>query len=153
MMTTKVLIADNDRAVSEMLQIRLEVAGYHPLAARSGVGALEIVRNMRPAAFVLDLGIPDMDAFDILTILQKDRSRPLCPTLLIGKRLGVEEIKRAATLGVRTCMVKPFSGADLLERVAKMLKPALQASCEPTRLPPVAAVSPAPASGEFFIQI
>jgi DNA-binding response OmpR family regulator len=98
---------------------------------------------MRPAAFVLDLGIPEMDAFYILAILQKDGLRPLCPTLLIGKRLGIEEIKRAATLGVRTCMVKPFSGADLLERVAKMLKPACPA--------PVAVAPPAPASAEFFI--
>ncbi len=139
----RILVADSDRAVSEMLQIRLDVAGYHPLAARSGAGALDIIRNMRPAAFVLDLGIPEMDAFEVLTILQRDRSRPPCPTLLIGKRLGIEEIKRAATLGVRTCMVKPFSGADLLERVAKMLKPALQT--------PAAAFSPALASAEFFV--
>ena len=151
MTQARVLIADSDRAVSEMLQIRLDVAGYHPLSARSGVGALEIIRNMRPAAFVLDLGIPEMDAFDLLTILQKDRSRPPCPTILIGKRLGLEEIKRAATLGVRTCMVKPFSGADLLERVAKILKPAPHGVCERTSLPLAAVASPAPAATEFFI--
>ena len=151
MTAARVLIADSDRAVSEMLQIRLDIAGYHPLSARSGTGALDIVRNMRPAAFVLDLGIPEMDAFDILTILQRDRSRPLCPTVLIGKRLGIEEIKRAATLGVRTCMVKPFSGADLLDRVAKMLKPAPHGVCERTGLAPVVAAAPAPASTEFFI--
>ncbi len=151
MTAARVLIADSDRAVSEMLQIRLDVAGYHPLSARSGVGALEIIRNMRPAAFVLDLGIPEMDAFDLLTILQKDRSRPPCPTILIGKRLGIEEIKRAATLGVRTCMVKPFSGADLLERVAKILKPAPHGICERTSPPLAAVASPAPAATEFFI--
>ena len=139
----RVLVADGDRAVSEMLQIRLEVAGYHPLAARSGPGVLDIIRNMRPAALVLDLAIPEMDPFELLTILQRDRSRPPSPILLIGKRLGMEEIRRAATLGVRTCMVKPFSGADLLERVAKMLKPAPQT--------PVAAVSPALAPAQVFI--
>lgn len=119
----KVLVADSDRAVLEMLQIRLDLAGYYPLAARSGVATLEIMRNMRPAALVLDLAMPDMGAFELLTILHKDRSRPMCPTLLIGKRLGMDEIKRVATFGVRACMVKPFSGADLLERVAKILKP------------------------------
>ena len=120
---TKVLVADSDRAVLEMLQIRLDLAGYHALAARSAPAALEIIRNMGPAVLVLDLALPETDAFDLLTILQRDRSRPMCPTLLIGKRLGIEEIKRAATFGVRACMVKPFSGADLLERVAKVLKP------------------------------
>ena len=147
----RILVADSDRAVSEMLQIRLEVAGYQPLAARNGQGVLDIMRNMRPAALVLDLAIPEMDTFELLTILQRDRSRPPCPTLLIGKRLGVEEIKRAATLGVRTCMVKPFSGADLLDRVAKMLKPAPQPALGGRTFPPLAAVSPAPVSAEFFI--
>ena len=123
MSAARILIADTDRAVSEMLQIRLDIAGYQPLAARSGPGALEIMRNMRPAALVLDLAIPEMDPFELLATLQKDHSRLPCSTLLIGKRLGMEEIKRAATLGVRACMVKPFSGADLLERLAKMLKP------------------------------
>lgn len=146
MSVARILIADSDRAVSEMLQIRLDVAGYHPLSARSGTGALEIIRNMRPAAFVLDLGILDIDAFKLLTILQHDRLRPPCPTLLIGKRLGVEDIRRAAILGVRTCVVKPFSGADLLDRVAKMLKPAPGIASASTR----AAVSAAPASTEFF---
>lgn len=119
----KVLVADSDRAVLEMLQIRLDLAGYHALAARSAPAALEIIRNMGPSVLVLDLALPEAGAFDLLATLQKDRTRPMCPTLLIGKRLGIEEIKRAATFGVRGCMVKPFSGADLLERVAKLLKP------------------------------
>ena len=153
MTAARILIADSDRAVSEMLQIRLDVAGYHPLSARSGPGALEIIRNMRPAAFVLDVAIPELDAFELLAILQRDRSRPPCPTLLIGKRLGVEEIKRAATLGVRTCMLKPFSGADLLDRVAKMLKPTPQGLAVGERpSPPLGvAVSRTPAPEEFFI--
>ncbi|CAN5283000.1 hypothetical protein BH10PSE3_BH10PSE3_17170 [soil metagenome] len=62
---SKVLVVDPDRAVLEMLQIRLDVAGYHPLAARSGVGALEILRNMRPAALVLDTAVAEMGAFDV----------------------------------------------------------------------------------------
>jgi DNA-binding response OmpR family regulator len=151
MPAAKILIADNDRAVSEMLQIRLDVAGYHPLAARSGLGALEIIRNMRPAAVVLDLAIPEIEAFDLLTILQRDRSRTPPPILLMGKRLGLEEIRRAATLGVRTCMVKPFSGADLLERVAKMLKPAPVPGAEGRAPPPAAVVSQSQPSAELFL--
>lgn len=150
MTAARILVADSDRAVSEMLQIRLEVAGYYPLAARNGPGVLEIMRNMRPAALVLDLAIPEMDPFELLTSLQQDRSRPLCPTLLIGKRLGMEEIKRAATLGVRTCMVKPFSGGDMLERLAKMLKPASSGPAAGARACAPRAPT-ASASAEFFI--
>jgi DNA-binding response OmpR family regulator len=76
---------------------------------------------------VLDLAIIEMSAFEVMAALQRDVSRPCGQILLVGKRLGVEEVKRGATLGVRACMLKPFSGADLVERVGKMLKPASSA--------------------------
>lgn len=123
MRASKVLVVDADRAVLEMLQIRLDVAGYHPLSARTGAGGLEIVRNMRPAALVLDAAVLEMGAFEVLSLIQGDRTRLACPILLTGKKLGVDEVRRAATLGVQTCMVKPYSGADVLERIAKLLKP------------------------------
>ena len=121
---TRILVADSDRAVLEMLQIRLDLAGYHALAARSGPAALEMAHNMRPALMVLDLAITEMTAFEVMAALQRDVSRPCGQILLVGKRLGVDEVKRGAALGVRACMLKPFSGADLVERVGKMLKPA-----------------------------
>ncbi|TCS14520.1 response regulator [Caulobacter sp. BK020] len=120
---TRILVADSDRAVLEMLQIRLDLAGYHALAARSGPAALEVAHNMRPAILVLDLVITEMSAFEVMAALQRDVARPVGQILLVGKRLGVDEVKRGAALGVRACMLKPFSGADLVERVGKMLKP------------------------------
>ncbi len=88
---SKVLVVDPDRAVLEMLQIRLDVAGYHPLAARTGTGALEILRNMRPAALVLDAAVAEMPVFDVLTLIQRDRAHLACPILLTGK-LGAEDV-------------------------------------------------------------
>jgi DNA-binding response OmpR family regulator len=137
--TSKVLVVDPDRAVLEMLQIRLDVAGFHPLAARTGTGALEILRNMRPAALVLDAAVAEMPAFDVLTLIQRDRAHLACPILLTGRKLSVEDVKSAATLGVQTCMAKPYSGADLLDRVAKLLKVAkagLTGASPDTQRPP-----------------
>jgi len=149
---TRILVADSDRAVLEMLQIRLDLAGYHALAARSGPAALEMAHNMRPALMVLDLAITEMTAFEVMAALQRDVSRPCGQILLVGKRLGVEEVKRGAALGVRACMLKPFSGADLVERVGKMLKPASPerppANGLGSRVAPAA--RPAPSSNVFI---
>ena len=148
MRSSKVLVVDADRAVLEMLQIRLDVAGYHPLAARTGAGGLDILRNMRPAALVLDAAIAEMGAFDVLSLIQRDRAHLACPILLTGKKLGAEEVRRAATLGVQTCMVKPYSGADVLERIAKLLKPAKPSA--PVARPDTQA-PPAPGLQEFLL--
>jgi DNA-binding response OmpR family regulator len=118
----KVMVADNDRTVLEMLQIRLDVAGYHSLAARTGQLAVDMIRTTRPDALVLDLGLPDIDGFEVMEAAVGDRSRPQFPILVVGRALSAENIRRAIQLGARDCMAKPFSGADLLERVERLLR-------------------------------
>ena len=118
----KLLVADADRTVLEMLQIRLDVAGYHVCIARTGMEVLELLRNLRPAAMVLDRALPDIDALEILGLLRSSKDMPTPPTLLMGRNLAPDDVKRAASLGARDCLVKPFSGAQALERLARMIR-------------------------------
>lgn len=115
------MVADSDRTVLELLQIRLDVAGYRSCAARTGQAALDIMKNSRPAALVLDLQLPDMDGFEVLEALAPRGGGVTFPILVIGKRLGAEDVQRAVRLGARDCMAKPFSGADVLERISRLL--------------------------------
>jgi len=119
----KVLVADGDRTVLELVQIRLDVAGYHALVARSGPAVLETLKTVRPAAMILDMDLPEAGAFEVLETLTRRGDKLPCPTLVVGRKLGIEDVKRAIGLGARDCMAKPFSGAQVLERVARMLKP------------------------------
>src|SRR5277367_5130372 len=107
----KVLIVETDRAVLEMLQIRLDVAGYHTSVARNGRSALEALRNFRPAALVLELNLPEMSGFEVLESLNPHRGKLPFPALVMAKGLATEDIQRAIRLGARDCMTKPFSGA------------------------------------------
>jgi DNA-binding response OmpR family regulator len=118
----EILVAENDRTVLEMLQIRLNVAGFHTSMARTGSLALETLRNSRPAALVIELNLPEMSAFEVLEALNPRREKLPFPTLVMSKNLGPEDIQRAVGLGARDCMAKPFSGADALERVARLLR-------------------------------
>lgn len=117
----KVVVADSDRTVLELLQIRLDVAGYHACVARTGVDLLDMLKYMRPAALVLDKGLAEMDGFEVLQAIGKRAEKPP-PTLIIGKQLGIEDIKLARSLGATDFMIKPFSGADVIERVSRMLR-------------------------------
>lgn len=122
----KVMLAESDRTVLELLQVRLDVAGYHTCAARTGEGALEVMKNSRPAALIVDLGLPDMSGLDLLQALVARSGGAPFPILVTGKGLAPEHIRRAVGLGARDCMAKPFSGAEILERVARMLRPRAQ---------------------------
>jgi len=135
----KVIVGDNDRTVLELLQIRLDTAGYHVCVARSGQSVVDTLRTVRPAVVILDAGLAEPSAYEILEGLKKRGEKP-CPVLLTGRRLCPDDVKRGIGLGVRDCMLKPFSGADVVERVARLLRPPA-----PPKAPPPAAVRPPPA--------
>lgn len=131
----KILVAENDRAVLEMLQIRLEVAGFHSSMARTGTMVLETLRTFRPAALVLNLNLPEIDGFGVLEALNPRHGRLGFPTLVMARKLGADDIQRAVGLGARDCMTMPFSGADLLERVTRLLRKAAHAPTPNAHVP------------------
>lgn len=112
----RVLIVDNDRTTLEMAQIRLEVAGYTVFAARNGVAALDLLEKEQIDGVVLERHLAAMASLQVLEALG---SR--LPVLLVGRGLTEEDVEAAAGYGVCGGLMKPFSGADLLERVDRLL--------------------------------
>jgi DNA-binding response OmpR family regulator len=128
---SKIMVVDHDRTTLEMVQIRLDVAGYHPLAARDARSALEVLETSRPAALILERNLPGMDGMALLHALSELQARRPFPVLLVGRDLAADDVRRAVQLGVRDCLAKPFSGAVVLERLSRMLKKAAPAPQPP----------------------
>jgi len=120
--SSKIMIAESDRTILEMLQIRLDVAGYHPIGVRNGAAALELLQHTRPDAMIVELNLPDVDGYEVLKAMSAYSNRVPPPALIMGRGLSMDAIKRAISLGARDCLAKPFSGADALDRVSRLLK-------------------------------
>ncbi len=118
--TPRIVVADSDRALLEMLQIRLDLAGYETLVVRTGRAALDLVKVARPSVLIAEVQLPELDGFGLLEELRLSRDLDNCQVMMMARRLAPEDVRRAAVLGVKTCVAKPFSGADMLDRVAKL---------------------------------
>lgn len=116
----RIVVADSDRALLEMLQIRLDLAGYETLVARTGWVALDLVRVARPSVLISEIQLPELDGFGLLEELRLSHVLDSCQVMMMARRLAPDDVRRAAVLGVKTCVAKPFSGADMLDRVAKL---------------------------------
>jgi DNA-binding response OmpR family regulator len=121
-----VMVAENDRTVLELLQIRLMVAGCDTCIARTGPMAMQSLKSMRPAALVLDLALPEMDGFAVLEALRLNARPVALPTLVTARRIAPEDVQRALRLGARDCLIKPFSGAQAVDRILRLLKKPVQ---------------------------
>ena len=118
----KVLIAEDDPAVLDLLTTRLELAGYKTFGARDGHQALDALRSGQPDGMILDLNMPRLDGFGVLAEINR---RPLDrqpPILVLTARNAAADVKRCLSLGAKDYLAKPFRDEVLLARVARLIR-------------------------------
>jgi DNA-binding response OmpR family regulator len=131
---TKILVAEDDPAVLDLVARWLEAAGYWVVKARDGERVIEAVREAAPAAIVMDLTMPRMDGFQVLAGL-RSMNLPPVPVLVLTGRHSAEDVRRVVSLGARDYLTKPVERAQLLARVERLLRNAAAAAPPPAAQP------------------
>lgn len=120
---SKILIVDDEPAVTDLLAYNLRKAGYEPLRAADGREALTMARQSLPDLILLDLMLPGIDGLDVCRELRKTSDVPIIMITARG-----EEIDRVVglELGADDYVAKPFSVRELLARIKAVLRRAAQ---------------------------
>lgn len=115
----KILIVDDDPRLRELVGLAMERAGYAVITASDGQQALTHAAREAPDLIVLDVGLPEMDGFEVC---RKIRARSEVPILFLTAR--DDEIDRVIglELGGDDYVTKPFSARELVARVRAILK-------------------------------
>jgi CheY-like chemotaxis protein/two-component sensor histidine kinase len=114
----KILIADDNEDAANTLAMLLKLAGHEVCTAHSGLAALALASNFRPDIALLDIGMPDVDGYEVAKgIREAAWGRDVCIVALTG--WGQEEDKRRArAAGFDRHLTKPVDPRDLDELVA-----------------------------------
>jgi two-component system chemotaxis response regulator CheY len=121
----RIFVAEDDPATLELLVTRLNVAGYATDHARDGKEALAGILKSRPAAVILDVNMPHLDGFGVMRSLRDNPTvSSKLPIMVLTARNSPEDVTRAIQLGARDFLSKPFKDTQLMERVARLLRPA-----------------------------
>jgi DNA-binding response OmpR family regulator len=109
-----VLVVEDDPRISDVLEYALKADGYTVETAQRGREAAEIARRSAPGLIVLDVGLPDIDGFEVCRIV---RTFSDVPVIFLTSRS--DEIDRVVGLeiGGDDYVVKPFSPRELLARI------------------------------------
>jgi DNA-binding response OmpR family regulator len=116
----RILIAEDEPRVASFLARGLRASGYTTDVARDGVTALEQARSGGYDLLVLDLGLPRMDGFRVLTAIRQERLR--LRVIVLTARDGAEDVVGVLESGADDYMRKPFHFAELLARVKLRLE-------------------------------
>ncbi|MDD5251165.1 MAG: response regulator [Patescibacteria group bacterium] len=102
----KILIIEDDAPLSAMVQNRFKRELYETVSALNGSEGLDAARKYRPDIIVLDLLLPVMNGFDVLSALRKDELTRDIPVLVLSNLSRAEDIQRTQMLGANGYLVK-----------------------------------------------
>ncbi|OGT03646.1 MAG: hypothetical protein A2Z65_07230 [Gallionellales bacterium RIFCSPLOWO2_02_58_13] len=113
-----VLVVEDNPQAAKLLSLHLIKAGYQTLIAQSGSQALELAAQCRPMAITLDLLLPDMDGWQVLTELKAiPRTRDI-PVVIVSV---LERQALGFRLGAADYLVKPVERAELLHALRRCI--------------------------------
>lgn len=117
-MADKLLIADDEHDITDMLSRFFRERGYEVLCAYSGVEAVRM-SGQRPDLILLDVGMPDIDGLEVCRLIREHVS---CPIIFLTARVEESDKLRGFAAGADDYVVKPFSPSELAARVDAHLR-------------------------------
>lgn len=114
-----ILIIDDETQIRRFLDIALRAQGYKTILAENGQKGLEALALQGADLVILDLGLPDLDGFDVLREL---RSWSKVPVIVLSVRSDEEEKVKLLDAGANDYVTKPFSIQELMARIRVLLR-------------------------------
>ena len=119
MALARVLIVEDDDDVARLERTVLERAGYEVFVTGSGAEGLELADTHRPDVVVLDVGLPDISGLDVCTSLSNSNNAFV---LMVSGHTREQDVLLGLGLGADDYITKPFSGNELVARIASFLR-------------------------------
>ncbi len=116
-MTLRILIADDDPDLREIVRLTLQRDGYDVIEAADGEQAIARAIDSAPSLILLDIMMPGADGFDTCRQLKSDQRTHSVPVIFITGQGDSRTRTRGMQLGVADCLDKPFDPRDLSRRV------------------------------------
>jgi diguanylate cyclase (GGDEF)-like protein len=118
----RILFAEDDAAVAKVVSDHLGRAGFDVLHFTEGTAALAAAVDARAALVLLDVKMAELDGFEVLACLRRNAYLAQVPVVMLTAMNREQDIVRGFDLGADDYIVKPFSPAELVARVRRLLR-------------------------------
>jgi signal transduction histidine kinase len=118
-----ILVVEDDETLRTLVMELLMKEQFHVVTARTGVEALELLKNgLKPDLIISDIIMPEMDGYELYQRVHNHQNLIPIPFIFLTAKTGEEEIRQGKSLGVDEYITKPFKLEDLIIAVRARLK-------------------------------
>jgi signal transduction histidine kinase/CheY-like chemotaxis protein len=111
-----ILIVEDNSAAIELMSRNLDRGGFRTVVARTGTEAIAAARRLQPVAITLDILLPELDGWEVLTRLKQDPSTSSIPVVVVSV---VDNPELGMALGALDYFVKPIDGTSFLKSLSR----------------------------------
>ncbi len=118
-MTTKVLLIDDDKAITDLMSMLLKTHGFETITSNIGAEGVKLAEEKKPNIVLLDLMMPDMDGWQVCRAI---RAFSNVPILVLSAINDPRMVASVLDLGADDFLVKPVPSGVLVAHIRKMVR-------------------------------
>jgi len=118
---TKILIAEDERDIRDLIAFTLRFAGYEVVGAENGAEAVELATKENPDLILLDVRMPRLTGYDACKAIKANPTLTDIPVVFLSAKGQESEIEIGMAAGAEEYLLKPFAPDELTERVGAIL--------------------------------
>ncbi len=118
----RIACIDDSKTIQKQVKGILEMHGFEVLGITEPAQALTSLVRQKPAAILMDVNMPDIDGYELCSMLRQSRQLRDIPIIMLTGRDGILDRIRAKTLGVNYYLTKPFNPDNLVGYIHKVLQ-------------------------------
>lgn len=118
----KILIIEDDKILADMYAVKFNKEGYEVVETQNGIEGLNLAKTINPDVVLLDVILPEMDGFSILTELKKDITAKKIPVILLTNLGQQGDIEKGKSLGATDYLTKSnTTPSEVIERIKNII--------------------------------
>ncbi len=122
-MAKKILIIEDDKFLRDLINQKLLKEGFDIAQAVDGEDGIKKIKEENPDLILLDLILPGIDGFEVLTQMKADPSLASIPVIILSNLGQKEDIEKGLKLGANDFLIKAhFTPGEIIEKIKNVLK-------------------------------
>lgn len=122
-MSTKILVVEDDKFLRELISQKLLKEGYDVVEAVDGEKGIEAIKKEKPGLVLLDLILPGIDGFEVLSRMKADPETENTPVIILSNLGQKDDIQKGLEMGADDYLIKAhFTPAEIIEKIQAVIK-------------------------------